>query len=86
MSHKALSGGLVGWLLVFLAWIVVYTLFCSPGSATASTLGWTATITTVANEVRNIGLVCIGLAIVLTGIIILFHRRMENLGSDLSGN
>ena len=50
----------------------------------ATSLGWATTITLVANEVRNIGFVCVGLSIVLLGMYIIFRRRLEDLGHDLS--
>jgi hypothetical protein len=50
----------------------------------ASTLGWVQMITQIANEVRNLGLVCLGLAIVLGGIRILFRQRLDDIGETLS--
>jgi hypothetical protein len=50
----------------------------------ASSLGWAAPITMVANEVRFIGFVIIGLALTLAGIYVALRRRMEELGDTLA--
>jgi hypothetical protein len=45
-----------------------------------STLGWAQVMTTVFQEVRNIGFVCFFGALVIAGIEIIFHRHLDRLG------
>jgi TrbC/VIRB2 pilin len=52
--------------------------------AWASTLGWTAPLTQISNEVRNVGLILVGLAITLAGCAVIFRRHLGELGDTLS--
>jgi hypothetical protein len=46
----------------------------------ASSLGWAAMVTTIFQEIRLIGFACLGGAIIVAGIELLFHRHLERLG------
>ena len=46
----------------------------------ASSLGWATMVTTIFQEIRLIGFACLGGAIVVAGIELLFHRHLERLG------
>jgi hypothetical protein len=54
------------------------------GIAEASTLGWSAGITQVAQELRTVGFACIVIALVIIGVEIVMRRRLETLGEGLS--
>jgi hypothetical protein len=54
------------------------------GIAEASTLGWSAGITQVAQELRSVGFACIVISLIIMGAEIAFRRRMETMGDGLS--
>ena len=52
--------------------------------ADASSLGWVAMISSVATEVRAVGLVALGLAITMAGIRFFFRQRLDDLGETVT--